>query len=252
MLNDDAHAALDELTQRDDPEILGLVLSGSAARKDMATELSDVDVFVVYADKGERTAKKTEAVDEIPVTLAELEEVPEFGTADWFGRWALAHVQVLRDRTYGRIQEACRRNATVDLDEQRRILLDHDRLDGYLNYAYRALKSDRDGRAPEARLDAAESVPWLLDTVFTLHGRVRPYMKYLPWELREHPLPGWPAAETLELLGRTLDGDPASVRELCALLVRDAAAYDARLAEAVAVPVIAGWGPELVLLRSSS
>ena len=203
----------------------------------------------MYADKGARTVAKRPEIDEIPVTLAELEEVPEFGTEGWYGRWALAHVRVLRDRTDGRIQAACDRNATVDADEQRRILLDHDRLDGYVNFAYRALKSDRDGRRLESRLDAAESVPWLLDTVFTLHGRVRPYMKYLPWELREHPLPGWPADEALALLGRTLDGAPSSVRELFALVERDAATYDAALGEPVATPVIEGWGPELALLR---
>ncbi len=252
MLNSDARAALDELTLREDPEILGLVLSGSAARGDMATERSDVDVFVVYADQGDRTTKKVTAIDEIPVTLAELEEIPEFGTGGWFGRWALAHVRILRDRTDGRLEAACHRNATLDADEQRRVLIDHDRLDGYLNYAYRALKSDRDGRRLESRLDAAESIPWLLDTVFTLHGRVRPYMKYLPWELRAHPLPGWPAEEALALLSRTLDGDPAAVRGLFARVERDAAAYDAGLAEPVAGPVIAGWGPELALLRSSS
>jgi len=39
-------------------------------------------------------------------------------------------------------------------------------------------------------------VPWLLDVVFTLAGRVRPFNKYLPWELAEHPLdvPEWQAA----------------------------------------------------------
>jgi hypothetical protein len=36
-----AQAALDELVARDDPTIVGLVLSGSAARGDMATERSD-------------------------------------------------------------------------------------------------------------------------------------------------------------------------------------------------------------------
>ena len=249
MLNDEARAALEELTLREDPEILGLVLTGSAARGDMATERSDVDVLVVYAEKGDRTTLKSAAVDEVPVTLAELEEVPEFGTAGWYSRWALAHVQILRDRTGGRIQAACDRNATLDAAEQRAILLDHDRLDGYVTFAYRALKADRDGRPLERRLDAAESLPWLLDTVFTLHGRVRPYMKYLPWELREHPLPGWPAEETFALLSRTLDGDPAAVRELFALVERDAALYDAGLTEAVAVPVIEGWGDELTLLR---
>lgn len=43
MISDSARAALDELLARDDPSILGLVLSGSAARGDMATERSDVD-----------------------------------------------------------------------------------------------------------------------------------------------------------------------------------------------------------------
>ena len=145
MLNDAARAALDELVHRDDPDILGLVLTGSAARGDIATEHSDVDVLVVYAESGDRRSHKSRHVDEIPVTLAALEEVPEFGTAGWYGRWALAHVQVLRDRTDGRITAACERNATLTPEEQRSILIDHDRLDGYVNYAYRALKSHRDG-----------------------------------------------------------------------------------------------------------
>lgn len=249
MLNPEARAALAELTERDDPGILGLVLTGSAARGEMATEHSDVDVIVVYAEAGDWSVRKSPAIDEIPVTLAQLEEVPEFGTDGWYGRWALAHVQVLRDRTGGRIRSACQRNATVDRNEQRTILIEHDRLDGYANFAHRALKSDRDGRFVERRLDAAESLPWLLDTVFTMAGRVRPYHKYLPWELREHPVKGWPAEPTLELLERNLDGDPSAVRDLFALVERDAAAYDAHRGEAVAVPIIEGWGDELALMR---
>jgi hypothetical protein len=34
-----------------------------------------------------------------------------------------------------------------------------------------------------------ESLPWLLETVFALHGRLRPYNKYLQWELENFPLP---------------------------------------------------------------
>ena len=77
-------------------------------------------------------------------------------------------------------------------------------------------------------------------------------MKYLPWELREHPLDGWPADHTAALLARTLDGDAAAVRETFALVERDAAAYDAGSAEPVAGPLIQGWGSELALLRNSS
>jgi hypothetical protein len=130
--------------------------------------------------------------------------------------------------------------------EQRDVLVAHDRLDGYVNYAFRALKNDRDGRPLERRLDAAESVPWLLDTVFALEGRVRPYMKYLPWELRTHPLPGWPVEETLDLLERTLDGDPAAVRATFARVERAVAGHPA--AEELTT-ILGGWGDQLDLLR---
>jgi hypothetical protein len=33
-----------------------------------------------------------------------------------------------------------------------------------------------------------ESVYWFLVTLFALHGRVRPYNKYLAWELDTYPL----------------------------------------------------------------
>ena len=74
MISDAARAALDELVARDDPTILGLVLSGSAARG-MATERSDVDVYVVRDDAVERETSQSPAIDEIPISLADLEDV---------------------------------------------------------------------------------------------------------------------------------------------------------------------------------
>jgi hypothetical protein len=246
-------AALQAVADRNDADhgdgFLGLVLSGSAGRG-TATERSDVDVYVVLADEasaGRRTTR-TPAVDEVPVTRAELEELPPFGSEGWWYRWSFAWAPVLLDRTGGDLPDLVRRHATLDPEEQREVLVTHDRLDGYVNYAYRAVKSDRDARPLERRLDAAESVPWLLDTVFALEGRVRPYMKYLPWELRTHPLPGWPADETLDLLGRTLDGDPAAVREAFARVERAVRAHPA--AEELAA-LLDGWGDELDLVRSA-
>lgn len=246
------HAAvLQAVADRNDADhgdgFLGLVLSGSAGRG-LATDHSDVDVFVVLTDAaaaGRRTTRSSEA-DEVPTTLAELEDVPDFGTDGWWYRWSCAWVPVLLDRTSGAVAEAVRRQATLTAPEQRAVLVTHDRLDGYVNYAFRALKNDRDGRPLERRLDAAESVPWLLDTVFALQGRVRPYMKYLPWELRAHPLPGWPAEETLDLLERTLDGDPAALRET---FVRVERAVSAHPAAAELTGIIDGWGDQLDLLR---
>lgn len=240
------HPAVTAILDRDDPDVVGVVLSGSAARG-MATERSDVDVYVVLRDGASpRSTSKSPEVDEIPVPLAELEEVPPFGTEDWWYRWSFAWAQVLRDDAGGRVADAVRRQATLTPDEQRAVLVDHDRLDGWVNFGYRALKSERDGRALESRLDAAESVAWLLDVVFAVCGRVRPYNKYLPWELRTHPLavPEWSADRLLPLVTRLLDGDPSAVRDAFPVVDREVRALDPALGE-----IIDGWGAELALFR---
>ncbi len=253
MISDAARAALDDLVARDDPSILGLVLSGSAARG-MATERSDVDVYVVRADSADLETSRSPAIDEIPISLDELEEVPPYGSNGWFYRWSFAYARVLRDEAAGRITAAVRRQAVLDDREQRSMLIDHDRLDGWVNFAYRSLKSHRDGRALESRLDAAESVPWLMDSVFALAGRVRPYNKYLPWELREHPLavPEWSAEAFLPELERILAGDPAALRRTFTVVDREVRAWDAAHGTTVCGDTIDAWGSELSLFRSSA
>ncbi|MBD3914866.1 hypothetical protein [Nocardioides hwasunensis] len=234
-------------------DLLGLVLSGSVGRG-LDTHRSDLDVYVVLTDEGAhgRSTMKSTTIDEIPVALSELEDVPSFGSDGWWYRWSFAWAPVLLDRTGGRLAPLLERQATVSETEAEEILVVHDRLDGWINYAYRALKNDRDGRALERRLDAAESVPWLLDTVFTLAGRVRPYHKYLPWELREHPLPGWEADALLSLLEATLDGDPAAIRATFARVEDACATFDSARGEPLLAPIVEGWGDELSLLRGGA
>jgi predicted nucleotidyltransferase len=255
-LNAAAQAALDKVLARKDPNILGIVLSGSAARADMATEHSDVDVFVVLTDEAAEglVTSRSPAIDEIPKTLADLEDVPLWGSDEYGFRWGHAYARVLRDETGGRIAEALRRQATHTADEARRMLLDGDQLDGYVNMAYRALKSDRDGRPLETRLDAAESVHWWLDVVFTLEGRVRPYNKYLPWELREHPLtvPDWSADQLLPQVEAMLDGDAHAVRSAYLVVERECLAWDERHGGHGLRELIESWGDELGLLRVPS
>jgi hypothetical protein len=248
MISPAARTALEELLSRDDPTIVGLVLSGSAARG-MATERSDVDVYVVRDGDVERETIRTPAIDEIQWSVTDLEQVDRYGTGGWYFRWSFAHAQVLRDLTGGRITEAVRRQATVDDDEQRWVLIDQDRLDGYVNFAYRALKNHRDGRLLEARLDASESLPWLLDVVFTLAGRLRPYNKYLPWELREHPLavPEWSAEAFLPEIERMLAGDDAALRRTFALVDREVRAWDTAHGTTVCGDMIDSWESELAV-----
>jgi len=215
----------------------------------METERSDVDVFVVRAELTGLETRRSVAIDEIPDSLLELEDVSPYGSAGWWGRWAYAYAEVLRDDTGGRITTAVRRLAAVDATEQREILLDHDRLDGWVNYAYRSLKSDRDGRTLESRLDAVESLSYLMDVVFTLAGRVRPYNKYLPWELHEHPLavPEWSAEVFLPEIERMLMGDAAALRRAFAVVDREVRAWDAAHGVTVCGDAMDSWGDELAI-----
>ena len=70
-------------------------------------------------------------------------------------------------------------------------------LGGYINSTYRSLRNRMVGIELGAELDSAESLPNLLTAIFAFESRVRPFNKYLEWELRTHPLgePAW--ADTL-------------------------------------------------------
>ena len=215
----------------------------------METKRSDVDVMVVRAENAGQETRRSTAIDEIPDTLVELEDVSQYGSAGWWGRWAYAYAEVLRDETGGRIATAVRRQATVDATEQRDILIDHDRLEVWVNFASRSLKSDRDGRSLESRLDAVESVPRLMDVIFTLAGRVRPYNKYLPWELREHPLdvPEWSADVFLPEIELMLTGAPGAIRRTFAVVNREVRAWDVVHGTTVCSESMDGWGDELAI-----
>lgn len=109
-------------------------------------------------------------------------------------------------------------------------------LDGYVNFIYRAAKNRRDGRADLARLEEMESVSWFLFTLFALHGRLRPYNKYLCWELETYPLgEPWDAAT----LPARLADDPAGLLPDIEELARARGHGD----------VLEAWGDELDLLR---
>jgi len=188
-----------------DPGVRGVILTGSHARG-VATVRSDYDVVVVVGEQAVpwRHAMRTAELDEVVCTVDALAD-----TSVHWQRYGYRGAKVLLDRLDGGIAELVRRQAT--LSEQEAVRLAGAALDAYVNQLYRAVKSHRDGFGPAARLDEAESVPWLLETVFALHGRLRPYNKYLQWELDNFPLPGdWNAAlMPARVLGRALELFPA-------------------------------------------
>ncbi|MEU7874805.1 nucleotidyltransferase domain-containing protein [Dactylosporangium sp. NPDC049140] len=172
-----------------DPVVRGVILTGSRARG-MATAWSDYDVVIVVAEQTVpwRHTMRTAELDEVVYTLEALAD-----TSLHWQRYAFRGAQVLLDRLDGGIAQLVDRQANPSQEEA--VQQARAALDGYINQLYRAVKSHRDGCVEAAYLDEAESVPWLLETVFALHGRLRPYNKYLQWELEHFPLPGdWNAA----------------------------------------------------------
>jgi len=187
-------AAFDDLMARaqNDPTVLGLVLSGSHARAGMATDHSDMDVFVIvpeYSEAWDKTLHSPE-LDEIPYSLADLRD----RSARWV-RYSFRGAQVLIDRMNGGIAELV--EAQAKLTPQEADAWARETLDAYINSIYRAAKSRRDRRADLARLDEIEAPSWFLEALFALYERVRPYNKYLRWELETYPLPAPWIADSL-------------------------------------------------------
>ncbi len=187
----------DRLLQRayDDRAVSGLVVGGSRG-KGLGTDLSDWDVYVVVrAEDDVLRVRDDLSTDVVPgvIDLCSVFTVDQFekhaapGDSEEWNRYNFAHLVPSLDRTPGRVlQRLC--DEKEWLPEQVATARAGVALDAFLNSYYRALKNERDGNQMASSLDAAESVPWVLEFVFTVERRVRPYNKFLAWEVRTHPL----------------------------------------------------------------
>ncbi|MFC0507241.1 nucleotidyltransferase domain-containing protein [Micromonospora costi] len=213
-----------------DPAVVGMVLTGSRARG-LATRYSDIDLCVVVSERRESwwQGRRTAEVDAFVCTVDELAD-----TSDIWQRYAFRGAQVLVDKLDGVIAQLVQRQAVPTQAEANTWA--REGLDGYVNLLYRAAKSRRDGDLAAAALDIAESVSWLLTTIFALHGRLRPYNKYLRWELTTCPMGEPWSADTLP---ERLLHDPAGLFPDIERLARERGLAD----------VLDAWGDDLHLLR---
>ena len=219
-------------------EIVGLYVFGSRGRDFGVDERSDWDVCVVLADRDAREAFDREFPSahgaRVEIVSATLEGLR--GDRSEHSRYSAAHADVVLDKTGGALARLVVAQESLPLGARDAVV--REALDGYINQTYRSLRYG-------TRLDAVEAIPYALRTIFALAGRVRPYNKYLEWELRHHPLEGWTAEELLPLLDRVLTGEPAAQHELFQRIEKPARREGFG-------DVVDGWEPDVEWLRGNA
>lgn len=227
-----------------DPAVVGLVLIGSQAHDGLVTEHSDHDLWVILADEAASGLQRLHGhrnalLDLVVVSLSQFRAAGMPG----FARYALARSRVVLDRLGGEITAIIAAKRRLGEQEARDLAAGF--LDAYVNLLYRSLKNHRDGHLLASRLDAAEGVGSLLDLLFAMDRRPRPYNKYLEWELARYPLPGWETAALLEDVGAIVaTGDVELQRRMFAQV-------EAKARAAGLGTVLDGWGDDLALMHPS-
>jgi len=194
---------------KQDEKILALWLDGSRG-KGLTTKHSDYDAKIVVRDddKASYTKKykelKNPEIEIAVMTLNELQDHAIYGSDMAWDMYNFAHLTVLFDRT-GKVQSIINSKSTLS-EEERKVAVKKG-LDGFINLVYRTEKNIRDGNTFAATLDAFEAIPLFLDAVFALEGKVRPYNKWLAWELKHYPLKNfsWKEGELCERLSEIVD-----------------------------------------------
>jgi hypothetical protein len=226
-----------------DPDVVGLILKGSRAHDGMAGPSSDHDLYVVVADGSDSPLARLHGHRSAELDLVVV-DVTGLRAAGGGERYALARARVLLDRLGGGIAAIVAAHGRLGAGEASRAAAGW--LDAYANAHYRSVKNEGDGLRLAARLDAADSAGFLLELLFALDRRPRPFNRYLAWELERFPLPGWDARDLIAVLGDLAGGgDTAARRRLFGRVeaVARAAGHG---------PVLDAWGEDLALMRPAA
>jgi hypothetical protein len=224
-----------------DPNVLGVALHGSRGFDAYVKEQSDVDAFVIVDHEPERwRTPHGGPVEAWPMTLEEFREHALPGNRDAWNRSAFLGVKVVLDKLDGEIARIVQRKRKLTDDEARAIVAVS--LDDYINALFRSLHNLDAGRELEGRLDAMDTIPPLLTTVFALDARVRPFNKWLLHEVEARPL----SIEGFIPLVEQLASEPTTSVQRAVFRAVERAARDAGHG-----PRIDAWEPDVAWLRGS-
>jgi hypothetical protein len=225
-----------------DANVIGLVLHGSRGFGDYVTEASDVDVIVVvdHDPEGWRTPHGG-PVEAWPMTLQEFREHAMPGNPDAWNRSAFLGVKVVIDKLDGEIARIVDRKRNLTDIEARAIVIAS--LDDYINALFRSLHNLKAGRELEGRLDAMDTLPPLLTTVFALDTRIRPFNKWLRHQVQAQPLSIDGFVDLVEQLVR----EPTAAVQRTVFRAVETAARDAGYGAE-----IDSWEPDVAWLRDGN
>jgi len=173
-----------------DDNILGFFLAGSRGRGTQ-TDNSDWDCYMIVKDEAaeEYKNKYKELFKGLKVySLTDFKDYGRIGSnTEWAGYgFSYLKVQVDKLDDGSGIQSLVDEKATLPSEVAEKLI---DKAAGsYINSVYRSIKNIRDERQIASWLDAAESIPFFFTAMFALESRLRPYNKYLEWELQTKPL----------------------------------------------------------------
>ena len=189
-----------ETLARDDDRVVGLVLLGGRG-KGIVRDWSDYDVDLITRDGFDAEVQR-EVGAVVPGVELDVASLTDYGqrATPWWDRYAFKGVRPVVDKLRGGVAEVVARRAAYEPELATR----HARewLSTYVNQLYRALKNLRDGLVLESQLDGSAGLDPMVGAMFAMQGRLRPYNKFLAWELEHDPLAHlpWSAGEFLALL----------------------------------------------------
>lgn len=182
---------------RENPDILGLILVGSRG-KGFENEYSDYDLVMIAKPEAVETLEQAyDGAKDIDITIYSLSSFKEhasWDSPDAWDRYNYAHVQVLVQKT-DELTALIEEKGHIPEDKQKQVV--EWWIDAYLNGLYRSVKCIRNNNEFGAHLAASTSMVDLLNLVFALNGRHRPFLDYVEKELEKYPLEKLPWTPTV-------------------------------------------------------
>ena len=197
---------------KNDENILGILLLGSRG-KGFYNEHSDYDFQVIVKDSAlDDYEEKIGELDNLEFfdcsvfTLESFKDYAAWGSECMWDRYTYSNIKPVLDKTNGKIERIILKKGNIP--EKHLKDFTAGTLDAYINAVYRSMKGLRDGNMIAYRLEAADSINYLLQVLFAIHdGRLRPYNKYLKMELEKYPLTKlkWTPDEFLDMIMKIVE-----------------------------------------------